>query len=88
MFENLKKLEQEIEEKLSSIKDSKSLSSLKVDIFGKKGSITNYLKSISSLPDDQKKEAGQTINELKNKINNEKIPIGSSSIFHDIIISK
>ena len=69
MFENLKKLEQEIEEKLSSIKDSKSLSSLKVDIFGKKGSITNYLKSISSLPDDQKKKAGQTINELKNKIN-------------------
>ena len=69
MFENLKKLEQEIKEKLFSIKDSKSLSSLKVDIFGKKGSITNYLKSISSLPDDQKKEAGQTINELKNKIN-------------------
>ena len=69
MFENLKKLEQEIEEKLSCIKDSISLSSLKIEIFGKKGSITNHLKSISSLPKDQRKQTGQAINDLKNKIN-------------------
>ena len=69
MFENLKKLEQEIEEKLSSIKDSRSLSSLKAEIFGKKGSITNHLKSISSLPENQRKEVGRAINDLKSKIN-------------------
>ena len=41
MFEDLKKLEQEIEEKLSNIKDSISLSSLKTEVFGKKGKASN-----------------------------------------------
>ena len=68
MSEKLKKLEQEIQKKLSTVKDALDLNALKVEIFGKKGSITEQLKAIKNLPEDQRKEAGQDINDLKNKI--------------------
>ena len=69
MSKELKNLESEIQEKLINIKHLRDLNSLKAEVFGKKGFITLQLKSISNLPENERKDAGRKINNLKNKIN-------------------
>ena len=70
MSKELKNLESEIQEKLINIKYLRDLNTLKAEVFGKKGLITLQLKSISNLPENERKDAGREINNLKNKINN------------------
>ena len=69
MSEELENLEKQIEEKIANVTTLDSLNSIKVEVFGKKGLITNHLKSLAELPENEKKEKGKKINDVKNKIN-------------------
>jgi len=68
MKEQLEAADNQIKEDLIGIKDETSLQQLKSRYLGKKGIITDMLKSMRELPSEQKKELGQAINNVKNSI--------------------
>ena len=53
---------------IQSSADLKILDAVRVEFLGKKGQLTQQLKSLGQLPVEQKKEAGQKINEGKRKL--------------------
>ena len=69
MSEELENLEKQIEEKITNATTLDDLNSIRVEVFGKKGLITNHLKSLTELPENERKEKGKKINNVKNKIN-------------------
>jgi len=69
MSEELENLEKQIEEKISNVDNLDELNLIRVEVFGKKGLITNHLKSLSELPEIERKEKGKEINQLKDKFN-------------------
>ncbi len=58
-------------DELKSIKDLNGLAQLRVKYLGKKGILTAELKSLSSLPAEERKAAGKRVNDLKNIIESE-----------------
>ena len=66
-FDEIKKL---IEEDKKSVKDLNSLNDLKVKYLGKKGLITELNSEIKNIPNEEKKEFGMKVNELRTKFNN------------------
>ncbi|MCL2699377.1 MAG: phenylalanine--tRNA ligase subunit alpha, partial [Defluviitaleaceae bacterium] len=52
-------------ERLNAAADAKALDELRVAVLGKKGELTQLLKSISSLSQDERPQAGKMINELR-----------------------
>ena len=78
MKKKLEKAKKELVKQLDKIKDESSLQQLKSRYLGKKGEITEMFKSMRSLPDEEKKEAGKLINEAKDFIEsaiNEKLDV-------------
>ena len=69
MSEELENLEKQIEEKITNVTTLDDLNSIRVEVFGKKGLITNHLKTLAQLPENERKEKGKQINDVKNKIN-------------------
>ena len=65
----LEKLEKQIEEKISNANYLEDLISIGIEVFGKKGLITNHLKSLVELSENERKIIGKKINDIKNKIN-------------------
>ncbi len=53
---------------INSAQTSQQLDAVRVQFVGKKGLITCALKELGQLPADQRKEAGQEINETKQQI--------------------
>jgi len=62
MIDNLRK---KIETALAEAKDMTALENLRVSILGKKGEITDLLKSLGQLPKEERAQAGQAANELR-----------------------
>jgi len=55
-------------QKIEACADLRDLDQIRVDHLGKKGSITERMQSLGQLPPEQRKSAGQTINQAKQKI--------------------
>lgn len=58
---------------LKSIEEAHSLTTLdeiRVSVLGKKGSLTEIMKTLGQLPPEERKEAGQTLNIIKTEISN------------------
>lgn len=68
MIEKIKNLAKLFDEKLKSIVDENALENLRLSFIGKKGEITNLMNDFRLVPNEQKKEVGKLINELKNKV--------------------
>ena len=66
---NLEEIKKQIEEELNESKDIKSLNDLKVKYLGKKGIITELSSKIKEIPNEEKKEFGRKMNELKTTFN-------------------
>ena len=66
---NIEEIKKNIEQELSETKDIKSLNDLKVKYLGKKGIITELSSKIKEIPNEEKKEFGMKMNELKNSFN-------------------
>jgi len=65
-FDEIKKL---IEEDKKSVNDLNSLNDLKVKYLGKKGLITELNSEIKNVPNEEKKEFGMKVNELRTLFN-------------------
>jgi len=66
MTANLTNLRKQIEDAISQAKDPVALEALRVHILGRKGEITELLKSLGQLPKEERRDAGQAANELRN----------------------
>jgi len=65
MTENITALRNKIETDLAQAKDLPALEDLRISVLGKKGEITDLLKSLGKLPPDERRQAGQAANELR-----------------------
>ncbi|MFA4941991.1 MAG: phenylalanine--tRNA ligase subunit alpha [Patescibacteria group bacterium] len=68
MDKKLKQLKQEILAQIAKVKDEKILRDLEVKYLGRKGQLTEILRSLKNLSENEKKELGQKANEIKNEI--------------------
>ncbi|MEM7208424.1 MAG: phenylalanine--tRNA ligase subunit alpha [Pseudomonadota bacterium] len=68
MSSELNQLQESAQHAVSDCKDLAALDAVRVDYLGKKGKITQQLKSLGALPKDQIREAGQAINAAKTAI--------------------
>ena len=65
---HLLKLEQEIFEKFSTLKNKESLELLRVELLGKKGSISILFQELATIDKEKKKEFASSLNILKSKV--------------------
>ncbi len=67
-MEALTALEQQAREALARAPDLASLDEIRVQYLGKKGLLTEQLKQLGRLPADQRPQAGQAINQVKQQV--------------------
>ena len=67
-MENFSQIEVNILNKIKKVSNRNSLDLTKIEIFGKKGIITELFKKIGSLDQTQKKEYASKLNFLKTKV--------------------
>ena len=65
MKEELDRLQNEAVISLSQASTEKEISEIRIKYLGKKGSITQILKSLGTLPESERRDMGQRANELK-----------------------
>jgi phenylalanyl-tRNA synthetase alpha chain len=65
MLDDLQKLQNEVVISISQASTEKEISDIRVKYLGKKGSITQILKSLGTLPESERREKGQRANQLK-----------------------
>lgn len=68
MQDKLLKLKAEILEKLKSVKQADVLRELEIKYLGRKGELTNILRAVADLSEEEKKTAGKLANEIKKEI--------------------
>ena len=69
MKEELKIINSKMLDEIKNINNIKELNELKVAYQGKKGIITELLSKMKELPNEEKKEYGMQVNELRNNFN-------------------
>ncbi|MBO5373196.1 MAG: phenylalanine--tRNA ligase subunit alpha [Lachnospiraceae bacterium] len=69
MKEKIQELKQKFNTELDAVKDTKALEDLRLVFFSKKGLISDLMKELGKVPNEQKKEFGQLINGLKKELN-------------------
>ncbi len=65
MYQKITDLKERFESELSKIEDLAELENVRVAYLGKKGSVTDLLKGMKELSNEDKKAFGQKVNELK-----------------------
>ncbi|MBO5409966.1 MAG: phenylalanine--tRNA ligase subunit alpha, partial [Clostridia bacterium] len=68
MFEKTAELKKLFEEKIASVTQVAEVEQLRIEFLGKKGSVSLLMQDLRNIPNEQKKEAGQLINETKQAI--------------------
>lgn len=68
MDEKIKSLKAQFEAELAQITDMGELENVRVSYLGKKGSVTDLLKGMRELSNEEKKAFGQLVNELKGSV--------------------
>ena len=66
MKDKVNAIKKEYEEKISGITSIKILNDVRVEYLGKQGKITELSKMMRDVPNDQKKEFGMLVNEVRN----------------------
>jgi phenylalanyl-tRNA synthetase alpha chain len=67
-MQNLQSLFEAAQQAIDHASDISALDQLRVEYLGKKGHLTELLKSVSSLPVDQRPQAGQEVNRIKGEL--------------------
>lgn len=67
-MDSLKNLVETAEREIRQARDIPALENLRVKYLGKKGELTDLLKSVAQMPPEQRSTLGKTINEAKNKL--------------------
>jgi phenylalanyl-tRNA synthetase alpha chain len=68
MHEKLEKLEKEAESLINSSSSESELESIRVKLLGKKGELTELLRSVGTLPAEERPIFGRKVNELKERL--------------------
>lgn len=68
MKEKILKLKEEFEQFCQKVKSLADVENLRLEFLGKKGKITNLMADFRLIPNDQKKEIGMLINQLKTNV--------------------
>ncbi len=68
MKEELERIQQETLEALSQSSTWKEVSEIRIKVLGRKGSLTQLLKSLSKLPEAERKEIGKRANQVKEEL--------------------
>lgn len=68
MKEKILKLKEEFEEFCKNVKSLADVENLRLEFLGKKGKITNLMADFRLVPNEQKKEIGMLINQLKTNV--------------------
>lgn len=68
MKNKIKELSVKFDELIEKVKDAISLEKLRLDFIGKKGEISLLMQNFRNVPNEEKKEVGMLINELKSKV--------------------
>ncbi|MDX1711783.1 MAG: phenylalanine--tRNA ligase subunit alpha [Rhodovibrionaceae bacterium] len=68
MNENLQELESELLHEVERASDLQELEQLRVGALGKKGRITQQMKQLGALPAEERREAGQALNQVKDRV--------------------
>lgn len=68
MKEKIEQLKSEFDASLENVKNLADVENLRLDFLGKKGKITNLMADFRLVPNDQKKELGMLINNLKSYV--------------------
>ncbi len=68
MKEELEKIREECQASLSGAKTEMDVAEIRVRILGRKGSLTQLLKRLGSLPEAERKQIGRRANEIKEKL--------------------
>ncbi len=68
MLDTLNGIKQRFEERLQKLKDINDLEELRVAFTGKKGELTQVLRSMGTVPAEERPQMGQKVNELRNLI--------------------
>jgi phenylalanyl-tRNA synthetase alpha chain len=66
--EELEKIREECQASLSEAKTEMDVAEIRVRILGRKGSLTQLLKRLGSLPEAERKQIGRRANEIKEKL--------------------
>ena len=65
MFEKPAELKALFEQKIAAVTATSEIEQLRIEFLGKKGSVSALMQELRNVPNEQKKEAGQKINETK-----------------------
>ena len=65
---DLQKLTAEAQEKINAADNLEVLDQVRVDYLGKKGELTQFLKTLGNLPAEERPKVGQAVNEAKQKV--------------------
>ena len=71
MLDQLQALYDSVQERLAQIKGDDELESLRVEVLGKKGSLTEILKGLGKLDPEQRKVMGMEANRIKQEIHDQ-----------------
>ncbi len=67
-MQDLENLVQQAEKDVAAATDLKALDDIRVHLLGKKGAVTEQLKALGGMSPEERKSAGQAINQIKQKI--------------------
>ena len=68
MNEQLKKITEEAIERIASCEDQAGLNEIRVVYLGKKGEITQLMKSMKDIPAEERPAFGQLVNDARAKV--------------------
>ncbi|MCR5594795.1 MAG: phenylalanine--tRNA ligase subunit alpha [Lachnospiraceae bacterium] len=68
MKERIDKLGAQFSEALAKVSDTEALENLRLEFMSKKGYVSDLMKELGKVPNEQKKEVGQMINSFKQEI--------------------
>ena len=68
MEQAIARLRERFAEEIGKVDSAEALENLRVAYLGKKGEVTELLKNLRDIPNEQKKEAGQLINAIKTEV--------------------
>ena len=67
---NIQEILKQIKIRIDSVNKVQELNNVKVEYLGKTGIITNLQSKIKEIPNNEKKEYGMKVNEVRNYFNN------------------
>lgn len=68
MKEKLEQISQQAKQTIAQAQEEKALEDVRISCLGRKGSLTEILRSLSTLPIEQRKEVGRSANKLRGEL--------------------